>query len=87
MVRRSLTLPELGIIAGTRAAFGAGLGLLLADRLDAAPRRAVGWTLLTIGALTTVPIAIQLFAREDSGRKTDDSSFAPRWRKTAMSRT
>jgi hypothetical protein len=33
MREASITLPELGLIAGTRAALGAGLGLLLADRL------------------------------------------------------
>jgi hypothetical protein len=30
-----ITLPELVLVAGTRAALGAGLGLLLADRLSA----------------------------------------------------
>ena len=52
----SLRIPELGFIAGTRAAFGAGLGLLLADKLNRRRRNKVGWVLLTIGAVTTVPI-------------------------------
>lgn len=56
MISRTVTLPELGMIAGTRAALGAGLALLLSDRLDPKPRRAVGWTLLTVGVLTTVPL-------------------------------
>lgn len=58
-----LTLPELGLIAGTRAALGAGLGLLLADRLPERERRAVGWTLLTIGAITTIPLGLTVFER------------------------
>ncbi len=56
MNRTPLSLPEIGLIAGTRAMFGAGLGLLLADRLSNEQRRAVGWTLLAVGAITTVPI-------------------------------
>src|SRR5437588_7393887 len=56
-----LTLPELALVAGTRAALGAGLGLLLADRLDADQRRAVGWSLFLVGALTTIPLAFEVF--------------------------
>ena len=37
-----LTLPELAMVAGTRAILGAGLGLLLADRLPEGQRKAVG---------------------------------------------
>ena len=50
-----VTLPEVALIAGTRAALGADLGLLLADRFTPDQRRAVGWTLLLIGALSTIP--------------------------------
>ena len=56
-----LTLPEHGLIAGTRAALGAGVGLLLADRLSQDQRRAVGWTLFLVGALSTVPLAFEVF--------------------------
>src|SRR5262249_14485671 len=55
-----ITLPELALIAGTRAALGAGLGLLLADRFNPEQRRAVGWTLLVIGALTTIPLGFEV---------------------------
>ena len=34
-----ITLPELGLVAGTRGMLGAGLGLLLADRLPEAGAR------------------------------------------------
>jgi uncharacterized membrane protein YfcA len=57
MVTRTITLPRLGLIAGTRAALGAGAGLLLADRLPPDQRRAVGWTLVAVGVLTTFPLA------------------------------
>jgi hypothetical protein len=79
-----ITLPELGLIAGTRAALGAGLGLLLADRLPEGQRRAVGWTLLLVGAVSTIPLAFEVFgasrldsAREWPERATGDASHAP----------
>ena len=35
-----ISLPELALVAGTRAILGAGIGLLLADRLGDSQRRA-----------------------------------------------
>lgn len=58
--RVSLRIPEIGFIAGTRAALGAGLGLLLADKLDRRRRNKVGWVLLTIGAVTTIPVVVNV---------------------------
>ena len=55
-----ISLPELGLIAGTRAALGGGVGLLLADRLSADQRRAVGWTLVLVGLLSTIPLALEV---------------------------
>ena len=52
----SLELPMLALIVGTRAALGVGIGLLLADKLGD-KRRAVGATLVFVGAITTVPAA------------------------------
>jgi hypothetical protein len=60
MRETSLTLPELGMIAGTRAALGAGLGLLLADRLSDDQRRAIGWTLVMVGVVSTIPLATEV---------------------------
>jgi hypothetical protein len=55
-----IPLHELAFVAGTRAIAGAGVGLLLADFLAPQARKSVGWTLLAIGAITTVPIAVSL---------------------------
>ena len=71
MIRRSLTIPQLGLIAGTRAALGAGLGLLLADKLTREQRHAIGWTLVAVGALTTIPLAAEVIV---GGREQHDSS-------------
>jgi hypothetical protein len=64
MVKRiSLRVPEIGFIAGTRGALGAGLGLLLADKMNRANCRKVGWVLVAIGAATTVPIIVNVVRR------------------------
>ncbi len=60
MKTTELTLPELALIAGTRALLGAGLGLLLADKLNEDQRKAAGWTMFLIGAATTIPLAISV---------------------------
>jgi hypothetical protein len=56
MQERSLTIPELVLIAGTRVALGAGVGLLIGNRLGRDARKGAGWALLAMGALTTIPI-------------------------------
>lgn len=61
--QRKVTLPELALIGGTRVALGAGLGLLLMHRLSDEQRRAVGWSLLLFGAITTIPLAVQVFGK------------------------
>ncbi len=58
-----ITLPQLALVAGTRTALGAGLGLLLADRFARDQRKAIGWTLLLIGALTSIPLAFEVLGR------------------------
>jgi hypothetical protein len=55
-----LPFPELGLVVGTRAALGFGLGLLLADRFSEEERKRVGWTLLLIGIATTFPLAADI---------------------------
>jgi uncharacterized membrane protein YfcA len=60
MKKADLTLPEIALIAGTRGMLGAGAGLLLADRLNDDQRKAIGWTLLIIGAVSTIPLAIEV---------------------------
>ena len=55
--------PELAFVAMTRGMAGAGVGLLLSGFLKPDARKAVGWTLLGIGAITTVPIAAGVISR------------------------
>ena len=60
MKKAELTLPEIALIAGTRGMLGAGAGLLLADKLNKDQRKAIGWTLLIVGAVSTIPLAIEV---------------------------
>ena len=40
---------------------GAGVALLLADRLSDDTRKGVGWALVAVGVLTTIPLAMLVF--------------------------
>ena len=64
MKRVDLSLPEFGFVVATRAALGAGVGLLLTGRLGRRARLGLGSVLLGIGALTTVPALYLVFGRE-----------------------
>ena len=77
MTRTPLSIPEIAIIGGTRAALGAGVGMLLADRLNDDQRRAVGWTLVAIGAITTIPIVAQLMKSNAEQRYSEDYRARP----------
>jgi hypothetical protein len=61
MKKVNLTLPEFGFVVATRAALGVGIGLLASGGLPRGRRRAVGWTLVALGALTTIPAALAVF--------------------------
>jgi hypothetical protein len=65
MKQHELTVPQIGLIAGTRAMLGAGIALLLAEKLTTEQRRAIGWTLVAVGALTTIPLVLQTFGDDE----------------------
>jgi hypothetical protein len=57
-----LSLPTFGFVVGTRAALGVGIGLLLSGTMTKSQRRALGLTLVAIGAATTIPAAMAVFS-------------------------
>src|SRR5262245_51048208 len=83
-----ISVPELGLIAGTRVALGAGLGLLLSDRLSESQRRAVGWTLFLGGAISTIPLAFEVFGKRrdaSQGRWSDAPASDPWYGRSSAS--
>ena len=66
MKETTLTMPELSMIGGTRVALGAGIGFLLADKLSSEQRRTAGIVLLLVGAISTIPLALEVLGK--SGR-------------------
>jgi glycerol uptake facilitator-like aquaporin len=59
----SLTLPEIGMINSTRFIIGTGVGLLIAGKLDGNARKAVGFTLLAVGTLVSIPVAVSFLGK------------------------
>ena len=60
-----LNLPTFGFVVATRAMLGAGIALLLSEKLSDEQRRAIGWTLVAVGALTTIPLVVQLLGEDE----------------------
>ena len=74
MKNLDLSLPRFGFVVATRAALGAGIGLLAANKLGSRGRRRLGTALLALGALTTIPAAIMVFgARERAPGRSPES--------------
>jgi hypothetical protein len=63
LTKRAISIPEVMLIAGTRVALGAGVGLLISDWLNRDQRQAAGWALLGVGVLSTVPIVKGLLGK------------------------
>jgi hypothetical protein len=62
-MERSVSIPELILLAGTRVALGAGIGLLISNRLSSDQRRAAGLALAIVGGLTTIPLFLEIKSR------------------------
>ena len=64
MLERKLTLAEIFLIAGTRVVLGAGIGLLLSNKLNKDQRKAAGLALRLVGGITTVPLALNVIGKK-----------------------
>ena len=65
MRERGLTIPEIILLGGTRVALGIGVGLLIAGRLNDERRKGAGVALTVVGALTTIPIFMNIIKKPD----------------------
>ena len=59
----TVSLPEAILVAVTRAMAGVGVGLLIANQLITPERKRLGWGLLAVGALSTIPLAMRIVPR------------------------
>jgi hypothetical protein len=64
---KSVTVPEIALIAATRGAIGFGAGLLLAEKFKHQRRKILGWTLFLSGLASTIPIALHVFGKKEAG--------------------
>ena len=64
--RKSITVPEIALIAATRGAIGFGAGLLLAGKFKREKRKVLGWTLFLSGLASTIPIAMRVFRKKET---------------------
>jgi len=62
---RRVKVTDIMMIAATRGMMGAGIGLLAAGKMTDEQRVAVGRTLLFVGALTTIPLAMRVFRQQN----------------------
>jgi hypothetical protein len=61
-----LPLPLLATVAATRGMLGFGAGLLLGERLTDDTRHTLGWALVAVGVLSTIPLGINVFSRRSA---------------------
>jgi hypothetical protein len=66
MIERKLSITDLILIAGTRVALGAGVGLLLSNRLTKDQRNAAGLALALVGGLTTIPLVLGVIGKKSA---------------------
>jgi hypothetical protein len=62
---KTLTVPQIALIAVTRGAIGFGAGLLLANKFNQSKRNTLGWSLFLSGLASTIPIAMHLFRKKE----------------------
>jgi hypothetical protein len=60
MKKKVLPMTTLVVVAATRTLLGVGAGLLLAPRVSESWRQRVGWALLGVGVVSTIPLAVHV---------------------------
>jgi hypothetical protein len=61
----NIPMPLLKTLVVTRGLLGIGIGLLVSDKLARKTRFGLGWALFGVGALSTIPIAMKIFAKRN----------------------
>jgi len=69
LLKSELSVQSLATI--TQTAVSCGIGLLLADKLDREARRNTALAMLSVGALSTLPLLFDFVARRVGGPNTE----------------
>ncbi len=69
MSETTVKTPVIAMVAMTRGMLGAGAALLLADKMNEKQRKAAGWSLFAVGAVTTIPLAMLVLGGRRPERK------------------
>ncbi len=72
-------IPLDGLLTLTRAAFGLGVGLLVAERLERPARQATAIALVSLGTLAVIPLLVKM-AMERINRPESDRGMRRRLR-------
>jgi hypothetical protein len=54
---------------------GVGIGLLVSQKLNQDQRKCIGWTLLAVGALSTIPIVANVLGERIPAEERADVAF------------
>ena len=71
MKSTTLPLPVIGLIAATRGMLGAGIALLVADRMTPQQRAKVGRILFGIGVASTIPLVATVIRHRQAAARPD----------------
>ena len=71
MKSTTLPLPVLGLIAATRGMLGAGIALLVAERMTPEQRAKVGRILFGIGVASTIPLVATVIRNRQAAVRPD----------------
>ena len=69
--RKTDPLSVTSLIAVTQTALGCGLGLLVANKLPRAARKIVAGAMISVGAISTLPLIAEMIVRRWKGPETE----------------
>jgi len=64
-------LPVQSLVTITQTAVSCGIGLLLAGKLQRNAQRTTAWAMISVGALSTLPLVYDRVSRKIAGPKTE----------------
>ncbi len=71
LVRKTESLSVASLLAVTQTALGCGLGLLVANKLPRPARRIVAATMISVGAISTLPLLTELVLKRWRGPESE----------------